>query len=213
MEAAENPGRTRSHERHAVNRLKQLTLKPLCMPRPRLLVRFFLAFIVALSLWFLIRAPLVKAHVYIANVALRISGNEDAQVILSDSAMCLRIAQPTVARDRPVYRDYRRGNKYGVGWTSIFYFTLCLCVPLRIAKKRWWYLCLVAIVFFSMENYLLVRLALSCVARTQAQIGGGALASSQSGRHQLSFEVYSYVLLAATCLLFLPLCFGKPGSR
>ena len=194
-------------------RLKKLTLTPLCLPHPRLLIRLSLAFIVAISLWFLIRDPLVEAHVYVANVALRLSGNGNAQIAVTDSKIWLRIAQPAAAGDNPVYRSYPRSRKYGLGWCSIFYLILCLCVPWSIAKKRWWYLCLVALLFFSIENYHLIRSALRCVTPGQAKLRVVDLISMQSGRNDVALTVYSRVLLALPCLLFLPLLFAKPGSR
>lgn len=182
-----------------MNSFKRLAAQPVRAPSPRVIVRFPVAFIVAILLWFAVRDPLVGLHVRVTNVMLGAAGHSDAGLVLQDNEMYLRIQQPAVSENGSTDRLYRKGNRHGTSWSSIFYLTFLLCIPLRAAARRWRYLLAVALIFFAVDNAILLT---SALCHPMLLAGGSGAWAVTVQRH---LATHSLLLFTLLCLLFLPL--------
>jgi hypothetical protein len=192
--------------------LKRLATQPIRAPRPRVLARFAAAFIVAVLAWFLLRDPLVGLHMRFANRILQKSGYETAQLAVKDGELCLRVRKPVVSESESSYRYYPRGNKYGITWNSLFFMCLLLCVPLRVAKKRWWYLLIVALIFFGLDSFPLILSAVKHPA--VGSISGEITRAGEVAAWMLRvLNMHRVLFLTMICLLFLPLFVDEPQSH
>ena len=193
--------------------LERLATQPIRVPRPRVIARFGAAFIVALLLWFVLRDPLVGLHIGVANVILQKSGYASAQLVLKDDEMYLRVRPPSASEnEHDGDRLYRRGNRYGITWSSIFFLCLLLCVPLRVTRRRWRYVLLLALLFFSLDS---VALILSALSHPAVQFVSGEIRAlgKWAARLHHGLAVHQLLVFSMLCLLFLPLFTDEPRPR
>jgi hypothetical protein len=195
-----------------MNSLKRLATQPIQTPRPRVIARFAGSLIVAILLWFVLRDPLVGLHMRVANVVLQKSGYASAQLVLKDAELYLRVRSASAIENEDADRLYRRGNRYGITWSSIFFMCLLLCVPLRVTRRHWRYLLLVALIFFSFESVLLLLSALGhpAVRALSAEI---TQVGEWSARVYRVLSMHRYLVFTMLCLLFLPLFVDEPQPR
>ncbi|MFT7489365.1 MAG: hypothetical protein ACI9OU_001767 [Candidatus Promineifilaceae bacterium] len=195
-----------------MNSLKRLAAHPMRAPSPRVVARFAAAFIVAILLWFVLRDPLVGLHMRVANVILQKSGYASAQLVLKDAELYLQVRPASTSAEEQTDRLYRRGNRYGITWSSIFFMCLLLCVPLRVARRRWRYLLIVALIFFSHDS---ITLILSALSHPAVHAASGEISASGTWAAQLhrGLAAHQFLVFSVLCLLFLPLFVGEPQPR
>jgi hypothetical protein len=195
-----------------MNSLKRLAAQPMRAPSPRVVARFAAAFIIAILLWFVLRDPLVGLHMRVANVILQKSGYASAQLVLKDAELYLQVRPASTSAEEHADRLYRRGNRYGITWSSIFFMCLLLCVPLRVARRRWRYLLIVALIFFSHDSITLILSALShpAVHAASGEISGSGAWAALLHR---GLAAHQFLIFSVLCLLFLPLFVDAPQTR
>jgi hypothetical protein len=89
---------------------------------------------------------------------------------------------------------------------------LLLCVPLRVARRRWRYLLIVALIFFSHDSITLILSALShpAVHAASGEISGSGAWAALLHR---GLAAHQFLIFSVLCLLFLPLFVDAPQTR
>lgn len=174
------------------------------IPHPACIVRFLMASILAIALWYVIRAPLVSVEASIVNQVLQHSVLRKTDIFVKESELHLRVRHVSGKGKKDTTQTYRKGNKYGTTWSSIFFVALCLCMPFRYLRRRWPYLIAARVLLLITQCASLVLLVARHPAVSPGVHGRSLLRPEAMMCRRLVFWICMNLLLILPFVPFLP---------